>query len=49
MAFDVFISVLEGGDTKDDEQRQDHETGRYGGEDGEELEDSDCREESERY
>lgn len=46
MTFDVFISVLEGGDTKNDEQRQDHETGRYGGEDGEELEDSDCREES---
>jgi len=49
MAFDVFITVLEGGDTQDDEQRQDHETGRYGGEDGEELKDSDCREESVWY
>jgi len=37
MAFDVFITALEGGDTQDDEQRQDHETGRYGGEDREEL------------
>ena len=46
MALDVFVAVLERGDTQDDEQRQDYEAGRYRGEDREELEDSDCRKEA---
>ena len=48
MTFNVFIAVFERGNAEDDEEWQDYETRRYGGEDREELEDGDCSEETER-
>jgi hypothetical protein len=45
MSLDVFVSVLGSGDGEDSEKGEDDETGRDGGEFGEELEDGDSEEE----
>lgn len=48
MPFDVFVAIFERGDTPDNEQREDDETGGDGVEFVEELEDGDGEEEAVR-
>jgi hypothetical protein len=47
MPLDVLIAILECGDGKNDDEREDDETGGYGRELGEELEDRNASKEAE--